>query len=331
MERACQIAQLGHGLTGSNPLVGCVIVYQNQIVAEGYHHQYGGPHAEVVAINRLNDSIPVSECYVYVTLEPCAHYGKTPPCAQRIIEHQFKKVVVAAVDPNPLVAGKGIKMMQDAGISVIVGVHEQKAKHLNRRFLVNQLEKRTFCVAKWAVTADGWMGENSGKSLPISGPESQVMVHQLRAEHPAIMIGVNTWINDQPQLNTRKVNGPNPSIFVIDPSLRVQYPESNNIHIFSCLPSNDSRVITMPEISPKEILRKMYHMGYSSVLLEGGAKTLEFFQQAQMIDAWYRIESKKTITPKSDKLVKEPEGIAQISAETFSFSIGNDLWQGGYL
>lgn len=284
MQRALEIARKGDGLTGNNPLVGCVVVHEGAIVAEGYHHEYGGPHAEVEAVRRLPHHLDARQTTVYVTLEPCAHFGKTPPCAELLRDRGFKKVVVATLDPNPLVAGKGVKILQEAGIHVEVGILQAEAQRLNRRFWVNQTEKRAYLIAKWAESANGWMGVNQGKSVPISGSEAKSFVHQLRAKNPAIMVGVQTWENDRPQLNTRLVEGPSPAIWVIDPEFRGHYPEGKDLQIFTKKSTSDPRAIVLEDFSPRAMLEELWKQKFTSVLLEGGKRTLEQFWDAGMVD-----------------------------------------------
>jgi len=284
MQRAIEIAQKGEGLTGNNPLVGCVLVHQGAIVSEGYHHEFGGPHAEVEAVRRLPNYLDARDVTAYVTLEPCAHYGKTPPCAELLRDGGFKKVVIATLDPNPLVAGKGVQILQNAGIEVEVGLLEDKAQLQNRRFWINQTQKRAYLVAKWAESSNAWMGANGGKGIPISGPESSRLVHQLRAQHPAILVGVQTWENDRPQLNTRLVEGPSPSIWVIDPDFRGHYPEGKDMQIFTKKKVEDPRAVILDDFSPRTMLEELWKRKFTSVLLEGGKRTLENFWEAELVD-----------------------------------------------
>lgn len=284
MRRALEIAQKGDGLTGSNPLVGCLMVHEGAIVSEGYHHEFGGPHAEVEAVRRLPHHLDARDITVYVTLEPCAHFGKTPPCAELLRDRGFKKVVVATLDPNPLVAGKGIHILQEAGVEVEVDVLKEESQRQNRRFWVNQTEKRAYLLAKWAESANGWMGVNQGKSVAISGSEAKPFVHQLRAKNPAIMVGVQTWENDRPQLNTRLVEGPSPAIWVIDPEFRGHYPEGKDLQIFTKKKVEDARAVVLEDFSPRAMLEELWERKFTSVLLEGGKRTLEQFWEAGMVD-----------------------------------------------
>ncbi|MBL7917041.1 MAG: bifunctional diaminohydroxyphosphoribosylaminopyrimidine deaminase/5-amino-6-(5-phosphoribosylamino)uracil reductase RibD, partial [Bacteroidia bacterium] len=197
--RTLTLAQKGLGAVSPNPLVGCAIVKDGEIVAEGYHQKFGEAHAEVNAINNLPKDINPADCTLYVNLEPCSHQGKTPPCADLIISKGFKKVVIANMDTNPLVGGKGIEKLRTAGIEVITGVCEQEAKFLNRRFFTFHEKKRPYIILKWAQTADGFISKlpvpaDRNKNL-ISGEASRKLVHQMRAEEDAILVGKNTVIN----------------------------------------------------------------------------------------------------------------------------------------
>ena len=201
MKRAIQLAKGGWGRTNPNPLVGAVIVRDGEIIAEGYHQFLGGPHAEVEAIN--NSKQDVKGSIIYVNLEPCSHYGKTPPCALKIIEVGIKKVVIAMQDPNPVVSGKGIKMLRDAGIEVIDGILEKEAKVLNEIFIKYISHKRPFVIMKTAMTLDGKIASVSGDSKWISGESSRQQVHVIRDRVSAIMVGINTVLVDNPTLTTR--------------------------------------------------------------------------------------------------------------------------------
>ena len=300
MRRAFEIAQKGDGLTGNNPLVGCVMVHEGAIVSEGYHHEFGGPHAEVEAVRRLPHHLDARDITVYVTLEPCAHFGKTPPCAELLRDRGFKKVVVATLDPNPLVAGKGIRILQEAGVEVEVDVLKEEAQRQNRRFWVNQTEKRAYLLAKWAESANGWMGINQGKSVAISGSEAKSFVHQLRAKNPAILVGVQTWENDRPQLNTRLVEGPSPAIWVIDPEFRGHYPEGKDMQIFTKKKVEDARAVVLEDFSPRAMLEELWERKFTSVLLEGGKRTLEQFWEAGMVDEIAQIISPLALSVGAD-------------------------------
>lgn len=221
MQRALQLAEKGKGSVSPNPLVGCVIVAQNRIIGEGYHKKYGEAHAEVNALNSIveNDKNLLSEATVYVTLEPCSHFGKTPPCADALIKANVKKVVIATLDPNPLVAqndaGRGIQKLKEAGIEVVVGMCEQEAKYQNKRFLTAILKKRPYIILKYAQTADGFIARKDGSSKWISNAVSRKLVHKWRSEEDGILVGKNTVLQDNPKLNVREWTGKNPTRIIL--------------------------------------------------------------------------------------------------------------------
>ena len=221
MQRALQLAEKGKGSVSPNPLVGCVIVAEDRIIGEGYHKKYGEAHAEVNALNSIseNDKNLLQEATVFVTLEPCSHFGKTPPCADALIKANIKKVVIATLDPNPLVAqndaGRGIQKLKDAGIEVVVGICEQEAKYQNRRFLTAILEKRPYIILKYAQTADGFIARKDGSSKWISNEVSRKLVHKWRSEEDGILVGKNTVLQDNPKLNVREWTGKNPTRIIL--------------------------------------------------------------------------------------------------------------------
>lgn len=221
MQRALQLAEKGKGSVSPNPLVGCVIVAENKIIGEGYHQKYGKAHAEVNALNSISDEDKklLSQATVYVTLEPCSHFGKTPPCADALIKANVKKVVVATLDPNPLVAqndaGRGIQKLKDAGIEVLIGMCEQEAKYQNRRFLTAFIKKRPYIILKWAQTADGFIARKDGSSKWISNAVSRKLVHKWRSEEDGILVGKNTVLQDNPKLNVREWTGKNPTRIIL--------------------------------------------------------------------------------------------------------------------
>lgn len=226
MQRCLQLALNGKGYTSPNPMVGAVVVHEGKIIGEGYHRNYGGAHAEVNAINRVKDKSLLKESVIYVSLEPCSHYGKTPPCAQLIIDSHIPRVVVACLDPYPAVSGRGIKMLEDAGIEVKLGVLEQEAQNLNKDFFLAQTQDRPYIYLKWAQTKDGFIDKKRQEGevphpTPISNDFCRMLVHKRRAEVDAIMIGTNTAVNDNPSLTTRYWYGRNPVRVVLDRSGRI--------------------------------------------------------------------------------------------------------------
>lgn len=233
MRRCFQLAANGRGFVSPNPMVGSVIVYQDTIIGEGYHRQYGRAHAEVNAINSVKDRSLLKDSTLYVSLEPCSHYGKTPPCAQLIIDSQIPRVVIASLDPYPQVSGRGVKMLQNAGVEVVVGMMESKAKKLNKEFFTAQTKGRPYIYLKWAQTADGFIDKirevgEIPQPTPISDDFSKVIVHKLRTEVPSIMIGTNTAVNDNPYLTARLWHGKSPVRIVLDRDGRIP----SDYHLF---------------------------------------------------------------------------------------------------
>jgi diaminohydroxyphosphoribosylaminopyrimidine deaminase/5-amino-6-(5-phosphoribosylamino)uracil reductase len=229
MRRAFELAKLGTGNVSPNPLVGCVIVREGKVIGEGYHEKYGEAHAEVNAIRSVANHELLKEATAYVSLEPCSHFGKTPPCANLLIEKKLKKVIVSNLDPNPLVAGKGLEKLKNAGIEVETGVLEQEGWELNRRFFTVMTKSRPYIILKWAQTADGFVARSNYDSKWISNWLSRKLVHKWRAEEDAIMVGKNTALHDNPKLNVREWEGNNPLRIVIDNQLTL--PKSH--HLFA--------------------------------------------------------------------------------------------------
>ncbi|WP_233885719.1 bifunctional diaminohydroxyphosphoribosylaminopyrimidine deaminase/5-amino-6-(5-phosphoribosylamino)uracil reductase RibD [Tenacibaculum piscium] len=226
IKRCLQLAKNGIGTTRPNPSVGAVIVYQNKIIGEGFTSPYGGNHAEVNAINSVKekDKTLLKDATIYVTLEPCSHFGKTPPCADLIVENQLSKVVIGCLDTNSLVAGKGIERLKNAGIKVTVGVLENQCKKHHKRFFTVQNKKRPYIILKWAETTDGFIAplkRNEQKPVWISNPYSQQIVHKIRSKEHAILVGTNTVIQDNPSLTVRSWSGNNPVRIILDKNLRI--------------------------------------------------------------------------------------------------------------
>lgn len=283
MRRAMQLAINGRGFVSPNPMVGAVIAGPDgRIIGEGWHRVYGGPHAEVNAVASVSDddSVLFHESTIYVTLEPCSHYGKTPPCAKLLAECGFKRVVVGAGDPNPRVAGRGIAMLRDAGIEVVEGVLADECRLLNKRFMTAHSLGRPFVTLKWAQSADGFMDADRGESgapARFSTPLSSVRVHGRRAVHDAIAVGAATAIADSPRLDTRLVAGRSPRPVVFDRS---------GLGIHEELLEDPRKTIYIREDRPlAETLSDFYRLeNITSVLVEGGASLLRSFIEAGMWD-----------------------------------------------
>ncbi len=226
MRRALELSLKGIGKTSPNPLVGAVIVKDGKIIGEGYHEYYGGPHAEVNAINNATED--VEGATIYVTLEPCSHFGKTPPCADLLVRKKLSKAVIAMIDPNPKVAGRGIEILRQNGIETVTGILEDEAKKTNEIFIKFIKEKKPFCILKTAMTMDGKIATVTGESMWITNEKSRYYVHELRNRVSGIMVGINTIINDNPSLTTRLSDGGIDSVrIIVDSSLRI--PLNSNV------------------------------------------------------------------------------------------------------
>lgn len=306
MQRCLELAVKGLGNVAPNPMVGCVIVCDGEIVAEGYHEFYGAPHAEPNAIKQVSDAI-LKKSTLYVTLEPCSHHGKTPPCADLIINKGVKKVVIGNLDSNPLVSGRGIQKLKEAGIEVEYRVLDKECKELNKRFFTFHEKKRPYIILKWAQTQDGFISRiplpKNKEDNWITGKESKDLVHQWRGEESAILIGYNTALVDNPLLTTRLVEGENPVRLIIDKNLDL--PHNLNIFnndaktiVFNSIKSSDDDNIRYVRIDfqnmIQEILNECYVLNISSVIIEGGTKTInEFIQKNTWDEARLFVNSNK--------------------------------------
>ena len=303
MQRAFDLALLGSGRVAPNPLVGCVIVKDERIIGEGYHQYYGGPHAEVNAISNASES--VEGATAFVTLEPCSHVGKTPPCADLLIESGIKEVYVANLDPNPLVAGKGIAKLEAAGITCYVGLLSDKGEWINRHFFTFHRLRRPYITFKYAVSSDGFIAGPSGVPVQISTELSAIRVHQMRAEHQGILVGVQTIINDNPSLSTRIVPGKNPLRIVLDPQGRIPA---------------DAKVLTDGgETVVLKSASEIPQLGIQSILVEGGAQTMERIFEEGLVDEIWKIRSPKTL----QEGISEPKLAVKWRAIDY---LGDDTW-----
>ncbi len=293
MRRALELASLGSGNVSPNPLVGCVIVHNHRIIGEGWHRQYGQPHAEVNAIDDVGDKSLLREATLYVTLEPCTHHGKTPPCADLIIQHKINTVVIAHRDSNPLVAGKGIAKLQAAGINVIADILSEEAGELNRRFFTYMEKERPRIILKWAETADGFIARSNNDSRWISDKYSRQLVHKWRAEEDAVLVGPTTASYDNPMLSVRNWTGRHPARVLIDRHLRVN-PDG---HLFDgtqktiCynltkdVEENHVVYVRLPdEHFIESVVADLYKKKIQSVIVEGGAQIIRQFVQAGLWD-----------------------------------------------
>jgi len=304
MRLVLELAGKGWPEVAPNPLVGCVIVKNGEVLATGYHKCFGEAHAEVNAIQALPARISPKDCELYVNLEPCSHHGKTPPCADLIIEKGFKKVIVASGDPNPLVNGRGTAQLRANGIEVITGVLEPEARYLNRRFYTFHEKKRPYISLKWAESADGFISrlpvpKNREDNL-ISGPDAFAFAHQLRAEHMGVLVGKNTVLLDNPSLTTRLVKGNNPVKVLLDTRLEVPvhfriFHSGAETLVFNAQKEGKEGNVSYirfhaDQVDPlDQVLETLYSAGIQSLLVEGGSSVLQAFIRRDMYDAVYKI------------------------------------------
>ncbi len=307
IQRCLQLAKNGIGTTRPNPSVGAVIVHNNKIIGEGFTSPYGGPHAEVNAIRSVQNQELLKEATIYVTLEPCSHHGKTPPCADLIIEKGIPNIIIGSVDTNSLVAGKGIERLKKAGRNVIVGVCEEACKEHHKRFFTVQNKKRPYIILKWAETKDSFIApltKDEQKPVWISNTYSQQLVHKWRSEEHAILVGTNTVINDNPSLTVRSWSGNNPVRLVIDKNLRIPSEatvlngsvktivivgKNNEIKDVISNDSEKSEKLIYEEINfssrvAEQICDVLHKHQIQSVIIEGGAQTLQTFIEANLWD-----------------------------------------------
>lgn len=355
MSKALDLAEKGRGLVSPNPMVGAIIVKGNRIIGEGYHERCGCAHAEVNAFNNAIED--VKGATMYVTLEPCSHYGKTPPCADKIIEMKIARVVVGTLDPNPLVAGIGVEKLKRAGIEVEVGVLEEACKIKNEIFMKYIIEKSPFIIMKAAMSLDGKIATKTGESKWITGDKSRVQVHKLRNEVTGIMVGVNTVIIDDPELTCRIEGGKNPIRIIVDSSLRI--PKESKI----VKTSNEVRTIVATtnkadekdkaelknkgveiieikskdgKVDLKELSIKLGSLGIDSILLEGGGELNYSALKSGIIDKVQMYVAPKIVGGSLAKGPVSGEGIELLSDAVMlkclsTKIVGQDILIEGYL
>ncbi|RYU78394.1 bifunctional diaminohydroxyphosphoribosylaminopyrimidine deaminase/5-amino-6-(5-phosphoribosylamino)uracil reductase RibD [Hymenobacter persicinus] len=305
MRRALDLARLGTGYARPNPLVGCVVTHEGRIIGEGWHRQYGGPHAEVNALAAVADPRLLAESRVYVTLEPCSHFGKTPPCADLLIAKGVRDVVVCNLDPNPLVAGRGIARLREAGVTVETGLLEAEGRWLNRRFFTFQEKQRPYIVLKWAETADGYLAGPYFQPVRISGEIAHLATHQWRTEEQAILVGTRTALHDNPRLNARNWPGQDPIRIVIDKNLSL--PPSHHlfdaqqptlVYTYRSRPTQGNLgYITLSEADDlfPQLLANLHQRNVQSVLVEGGPTVLSSLLRDGLWDEMRVIRSPRTL------------------------------------
>lgn len=355
MRMALDLARKGKGWTTPNPLVGAVIVKGGRVIGQGYHQKYGQPHAEVNAIASAKED--VTGATLYVTLEPCSHFGKTPPCSDLLIDKNIKRVVVGTLDPNPLVAGKGIERLRSNGIEVVTGVLEEESQKLNEIFIKYIVTKEPFVVMKNAMSLDGKIATVTGESQWISGESSRKQVHSLRHELAGIMVGIETIIKDDPQLTSRTLNSRNPIRIVVDSQLRIpidskvltQQDKAKTI-VATTKSANKEKVDTLKQmgievivtkeklgrVDLQELMKVLGAKGIDSILLEGGA-TLNFSALEEgIVDKIQSYIAPKIIGGKEAKTAVEGAGIQSLKSafqidRMTSVMVGEDLFVEGYI
>ena len=322
MKRCLQLALMAEGNTFPNPMVGAVIVHQGKIIGEGYHHKAGLPHAEPNAIYSVKDQSLLKDSTLYVSLEPCSHYGKTPPCAKLIIDKQIPRVVIACLDPNPLVSGRGVKMLQEAGIEVKTGVLESEARRLNRRFITFQEKHRPYVILKWAQTADGFIDiarEDIGNGpIKISNGVTKTLNHQLRSTEGAIMVATRTALLDNPHLTTSKWSGNNPARVVLD--RRGIIPETNKIF--------DNRattlVFTTKEGAVKHLIQRSNYLNQNKIKSIPEKDKDLYFEKGNSIIKLFENDNIEYITIDFDTNI-----VTQILDNLYHYNIQSVIIEGG--
>ncbi|HOZ96913.1 MAG TPA: bifunctional diaminohydroxyphosphoribosylaminopyrimidine deaminase/5-amino-6-(5-phosphoribosylamino)uracil reductase RibD [Niabella sp.] len=306
MQRCFQLAKLGTGLAAPNPMVGAVLVHEGRIIGEGFHQKCGGPHAEV---NCIEDAAKfhadeISKATIYVSLEPCAHFGKTPPCADLIIKHQIARVVIGCKDSFEKVAGKGIEKLKAAGVAVVSGILEPQAIALNKAFFTFHQKRRPYIMLKWAQTSDGFMAANQDKRLMISNAFTNRLVHRWRSENSAILVGANTVVKDDPRLDNRFWYGVAPQKIVLDPNLKLNtqaqlFQQNDKVLVFNTVREEEVGNISYIRLSEKDIIQKMmdrlHQLQIQSVFVEGGARLLQSFVDAGIWDEARIITNKELL------------------------------------
>lgn len=302
MQRCIQLAKNGMGTTYPNPMVGSVIVKNDRIIGEGWHQKAGLPHAEVNAFAQVGKEVSMKGAILYVSLEPCSHYGKTPPCADLIISKGIKNVVIGSTDPNPKVAGNGIRKLREAGCEVVTGILEAECTELNKRFFTFQQKKRPYIFLKWAQTANGFIAplkqsRNEARPVWITNKYSRQLVHKMRSEEMSILVGTQTVLDDNPSLTVRHWAGSHPVRIVIDRNLQIPetfsvFDNSAKTIVFNERESKELNNIEYIKLDfktvlPQEILNVLFQKNVQSLIVEGGAKTLQSFVDADLWDeAW---------------------------------------------
>jgi diaminohydroxyphosphoribosylaminopyrimidine deaminase / 5-amino-6-(5-phosphoribosylamino)uracil reductase len=315
MSRCLELASLGKGNVAPNPMVGAILVVEKKIIGEGYHQKYGEAHAEVNCINSVKeeDKYRIEQSTLYVSLEPCAHHGKTPPCADLIIKNKIKKVFIGCQDVYKEVAGKGILKLQNAGVDVVSGILRKECLEINSRFFTFYEKFRPYVILKWAQSINGKIGSDNDKRILISNEYSNRLVHKWRSEEAAILIGTNSALQDNPLLTNRLWKGKNPSRIIIDKELKL--PATLNLYngeaktiIFNLFKNANNGNVVYAKLEKEnfidQLLHSLFEMNIQSLLVEGGAKTLQSFIDLELWGEARIITNEKLIIEKG---VASPE------------------------
>lgn len=342
MHRCLELARLGAGFVAPNPMVGAVLVYENRIIGEGYHQVYGEAHAEVNCLNSVSvaDQLLIPLSTLYVSLEPCAHFGKTPPCSDLIIRHQIKTVVIGCRDPFTEVDGKGIEKLQHAGIAVTVGVLEAECRELNKRFFTFVTQHRPYIILKWAQTANGLIAGEGEERLLISQACTNRQVHQWRSEEAAIVVGTNTALADDPSLTNRLWTGKSPVRMVVDRNLRLPatlhlFDQQQRTIVINTVKAEERENLSYQKIAATEdtidaILKVAYKENLQSILVEGGAALVQSFINKGLWDEARVITNPQLAIPKGLPAPVLPQTVPakteQITTDTLSTYINKPVY-----
>jgi|688.fasta_scaffold65920_3 diaminohydroxyphosphoribosylaminopyrimidine deaminase/5-amino-6-(5-phosphoribosylamino)uracil reductase len=299
MHRCLELALLGKGKTKTNPLVGAVLVYNDEIIGEGYHQKYGEAHAEVNCINSVSDQNiqNIKDATIYINLEPCFHFGKTPPCVDLILKHEIKKVMIALQDPNPQVAGQSIEKLKSAGVEVLQDILKPEAIKLNKRFIVFQKYNRPYIILKYAISKNGYFSRKDKQQAWLSSAETSNVTHAWRAEEDAILVGKNTVIFDNPKLDVRSISGENPIRVILDSNLELDihsnvFLDTAPVLLYNKLKNEIyNHIHFIKKETLKEIMHDMYTRNIQSIIIEGGLEVIQSFLKENLYDEIREIQT----------------------------------------
>ncbi len=339
MQRCLQLAEKGRGAVAPNPMVGAVLVYNDVVIGEGYHHYFGGAHAEVDCLQNVKEENRkfIAESTLYVSLEPCCFTGKTPACTSLILQHKIPEVVIACRDPNAKVNGAGIEILEKEDVKITLGILEKEAQELNNWFFTFQLKKRPYIILKWAESANAKIALANNKPVQISNEFTNRLVHKWRSEIPSILVGANTVLSDNPKLTNRYFSGNSPARIVIDKHLQLNkraniFAETEKVFIFNFLKNATENNLSYIKLSPEfpllpQVLSALHENNIAAVLVEGGTKILTSFLEAGLWDEVRLIKNNFKIIEEGISAPKPIFGEAiktiNIKEDTLQFYINN--------